>query len=87
MPSGCWDSPPTYLVAPIELSLDKPPRGLARPSLLPIAPVLTPQDRLGVPPANFRIILRGASYPVVGLPPADWGYAGFLQRLSDKSAG
>ncbi len=35
--------------------------------------VLTPQDRSGVPPTNFRIILRDHSCPVVGLPLLDRG--------------
>ena len=34
-------------------------------------PILMHQDRPDLPAANFRIILCGPSYPVVGLPLLD----------------
>ena len=44
---------------------------------LPIAPHLSPKNARPRTGANFHIILGGTPYPVVGLPPADRGYAGF----------
>jgi hypothetical protein len=43
-------------------------------------PVLMPQDRPGVSPANFRMILCGLALPGGGLTPAGPGLTGSLVR-------